>query len=251
MYWRLVVTGDGYEEWDHRIHISPYIQSLHLPRYETEADLCGDLPNLKEICLHSPDQKELDWMNKHTLNCLKRINCKLWDNFVIDDKLEKSLEVLFGAPSVEYIAISADKYMNDMIDIICNVLEKTPKRSIKIRLFEDSDRSDDQYSFSEMIPSLEKLPEHVFKLLDVLQANTENFMLIGKVDIFKYESISIDIEAMKESYLVQSAIEDRETHKSWSFVVNNKECNINGYRERWLLNCDFCEYRQIFKNCDH
>ena len=234
-----VITGD-----DHRIPLSSSIQSLHLPRYDDAADIELDLPSLKEICLHSPEQKELDWINKHALGCLERINCKLWDNFSLDEKLEQSLELLFGAPTVKYISISADKYLNEMIDILCNALEKSPKDAIKIRLFDDCD---DQYSFSEMIPALEKLPKLIMKLLDVLQKETENFMLVGKVDIFKCESISSDIEAMKESYLVQSELEDADTHTSWSFVVSNKGCNINGYTEKWLLDCEFCEYRQIFK----
>ena len=112
-----VITGD-----DHRVPISPSIESLHLPRYDGAADLQMDLPNLKEICLHSPEQKELDWINKHALSCLGRINCKLWDNFSLDEKLEQSLQLLFGAPTVNYVSISADKYLNEMIYILCNAL---------------------------------------------------------------------------------------------------------------------------------
>merc|ERR1712129_79360 len=101
-----------------------------------------------------------------------------------------------------------------MINIICVAMksQKTKKQRMKIRLI----------CMAKMIPSLEELPQHVLKLLDVLNESVDNFMVIGQLDIFNYESI--DIVALKERYCVKSEIESRLTHKRWSFAISNKEC---------------------------
>merc|ERR1712129_13899 len=117
-----------------------------------------------------------------------------------------------------------------MINIICVAMksQKTKKQRMKIRLL----------GMAKMIPSLEELPQHVLKLLDVLNKSADNFMVIGKLDIFNYESI--DIAALEKRYCVKSQMEGRGTHKRWSFAISNIECTINGYNEQWLTSCEFC-----------
>merc|ERR1712129_416314 len=102
-----------------------------------------------------------------------------------------------------------------MINIICVAMksQKTKKQRMKIRLI----------CMAKMIPSLEELPQHVLKLLDVLNGSADNFIMIGQLDIFNYESI--DITSLVKLYCVKSEMEGRGTHKRWSFAISNKECN--------------------------
>eukprot|EP01084_Bolivina_argentea_P154749 269741_1 len=212
------------------------------------------LPNLKEICLRFPvDERFFEFDNKQ----LKRVHIKTDD---MHGSLFKSmLEMFIPMETVQYVAIentwndsnhsirSTVKALNSVFSELC-----PKKQTIKLRLVCFA-----PWNHYEMVE------REMAKLIQTISVKTEHFAIIGKFhyfkpsyygayqpdDILKVNFLKYNPNLMIRYNVMQRSLEILGKYMKnvciLTFVIQNKNCNINGYREKWLMECNNCKQHEI------
>ena len=198
------------------------IQSMHLPTYTQLSHQEQKYKELKEICIRFPDQAELDWINKQSFNDLKRIHYKGFDpNYFQNQTYANSISSMFATANVNYIGIEGTtKCLRQMIKSLCNALQTGYRNSIKIRIILSATHHN-------------SIIHDIYCLIKVLVNHTSHFMIIGE----SINQIEFDSKYY-EKFVIKSNIQNESTYK---FVISNKGCKINGYHEKWLMECARCQ----------
>ncbi len=112
------------------------------------------------------------FLNTQTLNYLQRIHIK---SDSASDKYIKSMETLLKRQSLNYISINTSGYSDiiKMVKSLNNALQTTiSKKSMKIRIIS----TDKSVTFND-------INSEILKLVKILKRNTNDFMIIGSIDI--------------------------------------------------------------------
>eukprot|EP01083_Nonionella_stella_P175228 609647_1 len=235
--------------------IGDQLLSLHCD-YSGDSSVPLQLPNVKELCLHSVDDNivtQLKWLGSSNLNKrLERISLVVWD---IDDKgtipaIEKFL--LSHGSVLKYIFLKSLNYVNTkmfvaVITMLQTVLVQHEQRreSIKLQL-----RFLIPLNMQSRSEQLNTAKLDLTQLVHCMNTWTKkDFMLICHLQFLKVDDKSktdlvewIEQMSHEELYLVKHIVKkvhlERTTVK---FVISNRNCAINGYQEKWIMNCHACD----------
>ena len=204
--------------------LSKDLESLHVSNSLISEDMIGKFDGLKEICLPwygSRDQ--MDFLLSLKMDRLQRVHFQDAEkrNFT-QDKLRLLMDNIIG--NAEYICfdmkfhdICAPNPLNVLMESLQTIKTKT---KLKIR-----------------INGLSGFEGMYAKLVGKLDSVCSDWMLIVTDS---HGLCSNSIEQMLNEYVV------RYDDQWCSFVISNKNCKINGYKERWIMDCQCCEQQAVF-----
>ena len=218
------------------LSMSKELESLHVSSTLISKRMNGKLDNLKEICIPwSHSTREIKILMKQKMNKLKRVHFRSVGtaDFRLDvyqllmDKIMVNAEYI----CLEFAAAEQSPYHGlyamKVMAVLSKSLENTKKQRLKIRI--------NNYSLKKL--------NVLEKITSILSKNCTEWMLIANNWNFcKQNAKLLDecLKTMKEEFHVKVK------EKSNSFVVANKQCKINGYAERWIMQCQCCEQQTLF-----
>eukprot|EP01084_Bolivina_argentea_P028481 52922_1 len=202
------------------------LESLHVPPYPGYVEFIdAKLGNLKELCLSEWSQTDIDCLMKHNMKKLKRIYlCNVCDDGCII--IPKIKPFLIQCNSLEYIhANLLHRSTNSALIMLRNVLNNRQKPRMKLYICVK-----DSLCFD--------ITHELLTLINVLNESFQHFMLICDlwVEFEISDKMKEFVSKLQQTFHVASISEGRPL----KFVVTNKKCNINGYKESWIMNCDRC-----------
>eukprot|EP01084_Bolivina_argentea_P187393 322798_1 len=171
--------------------------------------------NIEELCIegdiHDEDALILNTING---NKLKRVCISIMNSHIYN--LPKSVVSLLCYPSLEYIELSNSL---DMSLKLLNKIVMVRRKSFKVQLYGGKKWNN-------------QIHVQFVCMLNKLAQNTKDFMLI-----LKYCELNINtyFSELKQKYLIH------EYDKK--LVISNFGCILNGYQEKWLMNCELCDSR--------
>eukprot|EP01084_Bolivina_argentea_P308414 533302_1 len=179
---------------------------------------------LKELCLVSCPSFNHELINvflEQNLDSLEKIHWDIGNVTNSDSDYRMYMQKLLSVNSLNYISIKCEGYKQLIMvfDILKNALKDKHKLAMKIRIVRDQ--------IIRRNAQGEEVGRHILKLANCLDKVVNNFMLICHIKRCK-----IDLTGVENKYLVHDYLQ--------GLVVLNKECNINGYRQKWIMNCNRC-----------
>eukprot|EP01083_Nonionella_stella_P074677 202647_1 len=181
---------------------------------------------LREICLVfdiSFHHNELmDALNTQNFNNLERIHWDMSSGLLnITAELKELMCVLLSVRSLNYLSVRCGSDTFPIaIQMICGALDGQNKCSMKIKInCTDRVLSGDETTVAR----------NIWNLVGRLDTISNHFMLICVIlDFATWGNFDTD-----NMYLVQ-------TEGPSTVCISNKQCNINGYHEKWIMCCQHC-----------
>ena len=225
--------------------ITDELESYHFSSFCS--GLKGKLRNLKELCfVYSPDEDAKDGQIGFLLNedfsKLKRINLihhkRANDIYVaLNTCTQFYVHRRFWGQTInglEYIGLDikcADVFMKFVVEAMTGISGKRDRMKIRI------DGDNESFFRDDMMNLLQKL-------MVLLDLRYDNWMIICH-----------SMELMLGDDLIQQFLGDALIHGCtvrcydaqdgdvciYNFVISNSGCNIDGYKERWIMECPCCE----------
>ena len=228
-------------------HISQNIETLTAHACLPE-NIRGKLANLKELCHGGLSENELKLLLNEDIHNLKRIHMK-WIGGCVYYKTEERDRLMQQFLNkiiyqMEYFGLVITVAFNDavplgIVDMICLALQnrvddENKKKRLKIRI-EGLKFYDDK--------NLKNTMDTLQKLMIYLDRKCENWMVIcnsialnGKDKQAQEGMICNYLEGWNNHYNVAGDVVNGS-----GFVMSNNGCNINGYQEKWIMQCHKCK----------
>eukprot|EP01084_Bolivina_argentea_P156073 271979_1 len=238
------VGNMDFDLYDHNLEMIPSnIQSLHLCDYDEFSNKGIKFTNLKELCTQFAEKDQIDFFNSQTLTDLQRIHISTPFDQSMNNEYIRSIEtLLLKMHSVNYISIDIKGDMMEIMKSLNNALKTLTmsKKSIKIRI---------DCTFKAAI--FYDVNEKIMVLTKILEKNTNDFMIIGSFYVKDANEMNYNSLKCQNNVSIKSAVnikKDGDVLKSEAknvlkFVITNKQCKINGYKEKWLMECRCCEQK--------
>eukprot|EP01083_Nonionella_stella_P083937 232180_1 len=223
------------------------LESLHQNSCEMTDAMDGKFTSLKEICLswNHPTEKSIQMLSKQNMKRLKRVHFR---NIGGMHFAKEPMKMLMNkiVQNVAYIGLHFNldplAQVAEMgptlvaLVLLINAIKYTKKHKLKIRIH-------------GMILGMLTW-EGMESLINILNEKCLHWMLIGfgcYVDGYGKIKASIDDLCTDYTIRMQNCHSEKMTIRPMiNFIVSNKECDINGYQEQWIMPCDFCQQHTLF-----
>jgi len=152
-----------------------------------------------------------------TLQNLKRLNLTMTEKRAFLSILEKTGERL------EFVAVCCrdEEDVNVLLDALNEDMQRRTERRAKLKVkIVCSERTATKLETSRLI-----------RLCEKLSAKTNDFMILLWMEKVEEELECIE-NALKQFHVVIEA--------GNRLIISNHACKINGYQERWLMQCEYC-----------
>eukprot|EP01083_Nonionella_stella_P262870 893440_1 len=235
--------------------LSENLQSFHKTLHLFDDTLNGKFNRLEEICL--------PWLLcKHDINILNNQNLKvrriffnsvdavkeLLDYRMVDrtdeykyDKVGMQLLMNKMIESLEYIGIDLNKYKSieiasEIVNILYSCLKSMAIKKYQLKFRMHNIQSINLDDSNDMFAQLEIL-------IHILGSKCLHFMFIcSNVNVQPSKHIRDFLSRMKQRYVVHEAADKTQ----YNFVISNTGCNMNGYKEQWIMSCTHCQQKSVF-----
>ena len=205
--------------------LSKDLESLHASNSLISENMIAKFDGLKEICLPwyiSGDR--MDFLLSLKMDTLERLHFREVGNGRYSQSKQRLLmDNIIG--NVEYICFDMKGHgasASYAVDVLMKSLETTTtKTKLKIRI-------------NGLRPGFEGICASLVGKLDFV---CSDWMLIVTDSV---GLCSKSIRLMLNEYVVRNDDQWR------NFVISNKNCKINGYKERWIMDCQCCEQQAVF-----
>merc|ERR1712228_47182 len=206
------------------------LQSLHLSSNIITEDINGKFDKLKEICFPwNYPKEEISILLKQKMDNLQRIHFR----DVGASNVNQQLFVDKIIKTVEYICLDMDAFGSsheiEALSIFLISLQNVKKDRLKIKI---NNVTEFPLGFLE-------------KITNILNRNCLDWMLIA--NNWDCSTLSHSLYLKIESQYRIRVESNKMNNKHSNFVISNKKCKINGYKERWIMSCQCCEQQPIFE----
>eukprot|EP01083_Nonionella_stella_P141171 434426_1 len=209
------------------------LESFHLKHKRGPFNVFGEQNQfdcLKELCLVFINKgfESMDALHVENFSNLHRIHCNMSNELKPNDDFKTLMEALLSVRSLNYLSVRCGYDMLSMMfQMIQSALIGQSKESVKIKI----DCRDDLLSGDEA--RIEVIQRNILDLVSTLDKISNHFMLICYIpsicDILSDKS-NLD---ESDKYLLL-------TNECYKMYISNKECNMNGYDEKWIMDCFHC-----------
>eukprot|EP01083_Nonionella_stella_P091485 255798_1 len=214
------------------------LESLHLKSFSSDVLRLFSKQNkfvcLKELCINQQTQTDIGFVNEvHAQNVsnLQRFHCTIPHGMKSKDELKALMHLLLSVRSLNYVSVHCeyDMLLNtfQIIQSALNGQVQQNKDSIKIEIVCDK-------RFKAASGEEAKMQSNIVDLVRILDRISKHFMLICRIYRISKGVLKHKDQLDKNgAYLFQ-------THGKHKVCISNRKCNINGYHEKWIMNCCCC-----------